>query len=191
MAKINFPNPNDLTTFTVDVSPDSGLWQGACYHFVFNIPDGYPHTPPKVTCSTRILHPNIDLQVQSRYVNSGDMTICDTWALIYMNVLMGPTSGVSRDVVRIAANLRFRVRFLYLQGNVCLNILRADWKPILDINAVIYGLIYLFYEPNPDDPLNREAAEMFRTDLKQFERLVQQTLRGGSFQGVQFEKLKR
>jgi len=51
-----------------------------------------------------------------------------------------------------------------------LNILREDWKPVLDINAVIYGtavpvtaqsnplhtgLIYLFYEPNPDDPLNR------------------------------------
>jgi Ubiquitin-conjugating enzyme len=38
-----------------------------------------------------------------------------------------------------------------LQGNVCLNILREDWKPVLDINAVIYGLIYLFYEPNPGE----------------------------------------
>ena len=26
-----------------------------------------------------------------------------------------------------------------LEGNVCLNILREDWKPVLDINAVIYG----------------------------------------------------
>uniref|UniRef100_M4C090 UBC core domain-containing protein n=1 Tax=Hyaloperonospora arabidopsidis (strain Emoy2) TaxID=559515 RepID=M4C090_HYAAE len=42
-----------------------------------------------------------------------------------------------------------------LDGNVCLNILREDWKPVLDINSVIYGLIYLFYEPNPDDPLNK------------------------------------
>ena len=44
-----------------------------------------------------------------------------------------------------------------LEGNVCLNILREDWKPVLDINAVIYGLIYLFYEPNPEDPLNHEV----------------------------------
>lgn len=29
---------------------------------------------------------------------------------------------------------------------------------MLDINAVIYGLIYLFYEPNPDDPLNRGTS---------------------------------
>lgn len=31
-----------------------------------------------------------------------------------------------------------------LDGNVCLNILREDWKPVLTINSVIYGLQYLF-----------------------------------------------
>jgi ubiquitin-conjugating enzyme E2 M len=76
-----------------------------------------------------------------------------------------------------------------LQGKVCLNILREDWKPVLDINSVIYGLIYLFYEPNPDDPLNHEAADLFRKDVKQFERLVDRTLRGGTMDGVSFEKL--
>nr|BAO65811.1 ubiquitin conjugating enzyme 12 [Ciliophrys infusionum] len=76
-----------------------------------------------------------------------------------------------------------------LEGNVCLNILREDWKPVLDINAVIYGLIYLFYEPNPDDPLNHEAADLFRTNIASFERTVQRTLRGGSHQGVMFERL--
>lgn len=27
-----------------------------------------------------------------------------------------------------------------LEGNVCLNILREDWKPVLSINSIIYGL---------------------------------------------------
>jgi ubiquitin-conjugating enzyme E2 M len=76
-----------------------------------------------------------------------------------------------------------------LQGKVCLNILREDWKPVLDINAVIYGLIYLFYEPNPDDPLNHEAAELFRKDVRQFERLVTRTLRGGILDGTHFDRL--
>ena len=66
-----------------------------------------------------------------------------------------------------------------LEGNVCLNILRQDWKPVLDINAVIYGLIYLFYEPNPDDPLNKEAAALYRDDIKMFERHVSRTLPRG------------
>lgn len=136
VATIEFPNPNDLTTFRVSVTPDTGYWSRATYHFTFSIPAHYPHSPPKVECSTRIYHPNINLD-----------------------------------------------------GKVCLNILREDWKPVLDINAVIYGLIYLFYEPNPNDPLNHEAAELFRKDIHQFERLVARTLRGGILDGVQFERL--
>lgn len=135
VAKIDFPNPNDLTGFHVTVSPDSGYWSGAKYLFDFHIPASYPHDPPKVVCKNKIYHPNIDLA-----------------------------------------------------GAVCLNILREDWKPVLDINAVIYGLIYLFYEPNPDDPLNREASELFRNDKNQFGRVVKRTLQGYSHNGEAFEK---
>jgi ubiquitin-conjugating enzyme E2 M len=41
------------------------------------------------------------------------------------------------------------------EGNVCLNILREDWKPVLNLNSVMVGLQYLFLEPNADDPLNK------------------------------------
>lgn len=76
-----------------------------------------------------------------------------------------------------------------LEGNVCLNILREDWKPVLDINAVIYGLIYLFYEPNPNDPLNHEAADLFRRDINRFKMVVSKTLRGGYYNGESFPRL--
>jgi ubiquitin-conjugating enzyme E2 M len=73
-----------------------------------------------------------------------------------------------------------------LQGNVCLNILRADWKPVLDINAVIYGLIVLFVQPNPDDPLNHAAAECLRTNKLKFQQNVQRSLRGYDVDGANF-----
>jgi hypothetical protein len=31
-----------------------------------------------------------------------------------------------------------------LEGNVCLNILREDWNPVLSVNSILYGLQYLF-----------------------------------------------
>jgi len=31
-----------------------------------------------------------------------------------------------------------------LEGNVCLNILREDWKPVLTITSIVYGLNFLF-----------------------------------------------
>jgi ubiquitin-conjugating enzyme E2 M len=47
-----------------------------------------------------------------------------------------------------------------LEGNVCLNILREDWKPVLNLNSVMVGLQYLFLEPNADDPLNKGAVPL-------------------------------
>merc|ERR1712096_138888 len=66
-----------------------------------------------------------------------------------------------------------------LQGNVCLNILRDDWKPVLSINSIVHGLSFLFDDPNPDDPLNKDAAEMLATNPNQFERNVRMALQGG------------
>ncbi|KAJ2720792.1 NEDD8-conjugating protein ubc12 [Coemansia sp. Benny D115] len=65
-----------------------------------------------------------------------------------------------------------------VEGHVCLNILREDWKPVLNIQAVVFGLQMLFLEPNPDDPLNKEAAELMRTDESRFARLVRDTMHG-------------
>ena len=46
-----------------------------------------------------------------------------------------------------------------LEGNVCLNILREDWKPVLTVNAIVYDLQYLLIEPNPEDALNFMAFQ--------------------------------
>ncbi|KAA3475653.1 NEDD8-conjugating enzyme Ubc12 [Gossypium australe] len=66
-----------------------------------------------------------------------------------------------------------------LEGNVCLNILREDWKPVLNINTVIYGLYHLFTEPNYEDPLNHDAAAVLRDNPKMFESNVKRAMYGG------------
>ena len=80
--------------------------------------------------------------------------------------------------ILFSLHLPFSIIYVFLhKGNVCLNILREDWKPVLDINAVIYGMIYLFYEPNPDDPLNREASDLYRTDKAQVMMMMMMRMR--------------
>eukprot|EP00271_Cylindrocystis_brebissonii_P011632 TRINITY_DN29515_c0_g1_i1.p1 TRINITY_DN29515_c0_g1~~TRINITY_DN29515_c0_g1_i1.p1 ORF type:complete len:183 (+),score=30.04 TRINITY_DN29515_c0_g1_i1:381-929(+) len=75
-----------------------------------------------------------------------------------------------------------------LEGNVCLNILREDWKPVLSVNSIIYGLQYLFLDPNPEDPLNQEAAKDLRTNAKNFEMNVKRSMMGGSVDGTYFPR---
>ncbi len=77
-----------------------------------------------------------------------------------------------------------------LDGNVCLNILRKDWKPVLNINHVIFGLETLFLSPNPEDPLNKEAAIDMTEDLDRFINNVKSSLRGQfKTQGHTFPKM--
>ncbi|KAM0975523.1 hypothetical protein ACFX13_018829 [Malus domestica] len=60
-----------------------------------------------------------------------------------------------------------------LEGNVCLNILREDWKPVLNINTD------LWIEPNYEDPLNHDAAAVLRDNPKMFESNVRRVMAGG------------
>jgi len=73
-----------------------------------------------------------------------------------------------------------------LEGNVCLNLLRDDWKPILSCSNLIDGLLFLFLEPNPDDPLNKSAAEMMKSNEPNFQRNVRQSMAGGYVDGTRF-----
>jgi ubiquitin-conjugating enzyme E2 M len=69
-----------------------------------------------------------------------------------------------------------------MEGHVCLNILREDWKPVLTIQSVIMGLQFLMLEPNADDPLNKEAAQLLSDRPQEFARTVRQTFQGRTMQ---------
>ncbi|EFR03571.1 ubiquitin carrier protein [Nannizzia gypsea CBS 118893] len=78
-----------------------------------------------------------------------------------------------------------------LEGNVCLNILREDWKPVLNLNAVIVGLQFLFLEPNASDPLNKEAADDLRLNHEGFKRNVRTAMAGGTIKNIQYDRVTR
>ena len=75
-----------------------------------------------------------------------------------------------------------------LAGNVCLNILRKDWNPVLNVSTVIFGLDYLFIEPVPNDPLNHDAAATMRDNLELFIKNVKNSVKGYAINGDYFGK---
>ena len=58
-------------------------------------------------------------------------------------------------------------------GRICLDILKKNWSPALQIKSVLLSIQSLMSEPNPDDPLNNEAANEWKSNKKQAEKKAQ------------------
>ena len=65
-----------------------------------------------------------------------------------------------------------------LEGHICVSVLKGGWKPIYTIQTIVFALLFLFSNPNPNDPLNVEAAEDMRENINRFSRNVKDAMLG-------------
>ena len=63
---------------------------------------------------------------------------------------------------------------VYLDGSICLDILQNQWSPIYDIAAILTSIQSLLCDPNPNSPANHEAAQLFQTNKREYNRRVRE-----------------
>jgi ubiquitin-conjugating enzyme E2 H len=61
----------------------------------------------------------------------------------------------------------------FASGSICLDVLNTKWSPCFTLRHVMESVLpYLLTYPNPDDPLNREAAYMMKHDPSGYDAFV-------------------
>jgi len=63
---------------------------------------------------------------------------------------------------------------VYPSGTICLSLLdeNKDWKPSISVKQLLVGIQELLNNPNPDDPAQAEAYQIYIQDKPEYEKRV-------------------
>ena len=61
---------------------------------------------------------------------------------------------------------------VYADGTLCLDMIQDQWSPVYTVSSILLAIRSLLTDPNCSSPANPEAAHLYQTDKKAYNRRV-------------------
>ena len=87
----------------------------------------------------------------------------------YEEIINNISIQIPLEYPTLAPILKFQNKIYHpnisTDGIICLDILKHKWTPVYTIRTIIISIISLLSDPNPDSPLNGQAACLYKESL--------------------------
>ena len=68
---------------------------------------------------------------------------------------------------------------VFSDGNLCLDLLQDNWSPIYSVSTILKSIQSLLTDPNVNSPANPDAAKLYTTNKKEYNKKVRSVVSKG------------
>ena len=118
---------------------------------------------PPINCSAGIINDDI---------HTWDATIIGPEKTPYESGIFKLTINFPENYPFKPPKVKFDTRIFHpninKHGSICLDILNKNWSPALTVAKLLLSISSLLSDPNPDDPLDMRAAEIYKKNSDEY-----------------------